>query len=82
MRKVLVGIRKGKPVINWPAVLLVGLIGGMVAGAACAAAWFLLTREFSLPALVFPVALFVGYFVGEAIRTRFWVPPEQLTSLE
>lgn len=82
MRRVLVGARNGKPVINWLAVMLVGLIGGSVAGAACAAVWFLMTREFSLAALVFPVALFVGYFAGEAIRTRCWVPVEQLTSLD
>lgn len=82
MQRVLVGKRDGKPVINWPVVVVIGLIVGIVAGAACTAAWFLLTGEFSWPALIFPVPLALGYFVGEAIRTRYCVPVERLTSLE
>jgi hypothetical protein len=81
-RRILVGARNGKAVINWPVVLALGLIVGIVAGAACAGVWFLLTREFSVPALIFPVAASLGFFAGEAIRIRLLVPVEQLTRLD
>jgi hypothetical protein len=61
---------------------LVGLIVGLVSGAAGAATWFLLTGEFDLFAIVLPVFLFVGFFLGHAIRTGMSTPLEQLTDLE
>jgi hypothetical protein len=82
MKRILVGTRNGKPVINWPAVLVVAVVVGIAVGGACTATWFLLTGEFSLPALIFPMPLSVGYFVGHAIRTRLCVPAEQLTPLD
>lgn len=81
-KRILVGTRDGKPVINWPTVLVIGLIVGLVVGACGTATWYLMTGEFSLPALIFPVPLALGYFVGEALRTRFWVPANRLTSLD
>jgi hypothetical protein len=55
---------------------------GAVAGTAAAGTWFLLTQEFSLPTLIFAVPLSLGYFIGEAVRTRYSVPAEQLTALD
>lgn len=80
--RILVGTRGGKPVINWPTVLGVGLLVGLVAGAAGSGTWFLLTGEFSLSALILAVPLALGYFIGDAIRTRLWTPVEQLTPLD
>lgn len=68
-QRVLVSTRNGKRVINWPVVLLLGLIVGLVTGACAAGTWFLLTREFSASAVVLPVFLAVGWFWGTAIRT-------------
>jgi len=73
-KRILVGTRNGKRVLNWPVVLLLGMIVGVVTG------WFLLTKEFSLSALVLPVFLFLGLFWGTAIRRGFSVPIEQLPS--
>lgn len=82
MKRILVGTRNGKPVINWPAVLVVALVVGIVVGAAWIATWYFLTQELRLPAMLFSVALSVGYFVGEAIRTRYTKPVERLTPLD
>jgi hypothetical protein len=82
MRRVLVGKRNGKRVINWPSVLLVGLIVGLVSGASGAVTWFVLTGEFDLFAVVLPLFLFVGFFLGYAIRTGMSTPVEQLTDLD
>ena len=81
-KRVLVGSRNGKRVINWPVVLLLGLIVGVVSGASGAGTWFLLTKEFSLFAVAFPVLLLVGWFLCDAIRHGFSVPIEQLPSLD
>lgn len=72
----------GKRVINLPVVLLVGMIVGVVTGASGAGTWFLLTKEFSLSALVLPVFLFLGLFWGIAIRRGISVPIEELPSLD
>jgi hypothetical protein len=82
MRRVLVGKCGGKRVINWPGVLLAGLIVGLVSGASGGATWFLLTGEFDPFAIVLPVFLFVGFFLGNAIRTGMSTPLEQLTNLD
>ncbi|MFO0965121.1 MAG: hypothetical protein U0793_05990 [Gemmataceae bacterium] len=81
-KRILVGTRNGKAVINWPTVLVIGLLVGLVVGAAGTATWFLLTGEFSLSALLFPIPLGLGYFVGEAIRTRLSTPASRLTPLD
>jgi hypothetical protein len=81
-KRVLVGRRDGKRVINWPVVLLLGLMVGFVSGGAGAATWFLLTKQFSLFAVVFPLFLSIGWFWGVAIRSGFSVPIEQLPSLD
>ena len=81
-KRVLVGTRRGKRVINWPVVLWLGLITGIVSGASGAGTWFLLTKGFSLFAVFFPVFLLVGWFWGTAIRNGFSVPIEQLPSLD
>jgi hypothetical protein len=81
-KRVLVGRRNGKRVINWPVVFLLGLIVGVVSGASGAGTWFLLTNEFSLFAVVLPVLLFVGWFWGSAIRKGFSVPIGRLPSLD
>ncbi len=80
MARVLVGTRKGKRVINWPVVLWLGLLVGVVSGAA--AAWFLLTGEFDLFAVGFAVFLCIGWFLGLAIRSGFSTPPERLRKLD
>jgi hypothetical protein len=82
MRRALVGTRGGKPVINWPVVVGLGLVVGAVTGAAGSLTWFLLTQEFSVAALVFPLPLAVGYFIGEAVRVRYFVPVAQLPVLD
>ena len=81
-KRVLVGTRNGKRVINWRVVFLLGLIVGIVSGASGAGTWFLLTKEFSFFAVVLPVFLSVGWFSGTAIRRGFLVPIEQLPSLD
>ena len=81
-KRVLAGTRNGKRVINWPVVFLLGLIVGVVSGASGAGTWFLLTKEFSLFAVVLPVFLFVGWFSRTAIRRGFALPIEQLPSLD
>jgi hypothetical protein len=80
-KRVLVGTRNGKRVVNWPAVVLLGLIVASVSGASGVGTWFLLTQQFSLSALVLPVFLCALGFLG-AIRRSFSVPIEQLPSLD
>src|SRR4051812_42298748 len=65
-KRALVGRRNGKRVINWPAVLLLGVIVGVVSGAAGGATWFLLTKKFSLFAVLFPVVP-VGFWVSRFV---------------
>ena len=81
-KRVLVGSRNGKRVINRPIVLLLGLLVGVIAGASAAGIWFLLTKQFSLSAVLVAVPLFVGVFLGTAIRRAFSVPLEQLPVLD
>jgi hypothetical protein len=82
VNRALVGLRRGKPVINWPAVLLVGFVVGAVVGAVGSATWWLLTGEFRFEALVFPIPMAVGYFIGEAVRIRYRMPADELTVLD
>jgi hypothetical protein len=82
MTRVLVGVRGGRRVINWRAVLLVGLVVGLVGGGAGAAMWFLLTKEFRVSTVLFAFALSVGWVAGTAVRDYFRLPPEQLTVLK
>lgn len=81
-KRVLVGVRNGKRVINWLVVLWLGLIVGMVAGVSGAGTWFLLTGEFSLATVLFPIPLGVGFFLGTAIQKGLSVPVAQLTVLD
>jgi hypothetical protein len=81
MRRVLVGKRNDKRVINWPGVLQAGLIVGAVSGASGAATWYLLTGEFNPLAVLFPVAAALGWFLGTGIRTAVSTPVEQLPDL-
>lgn len=80
--RTLVGTRNGQPVINWPTVIGVSLLVGLVAGATGTLTWFLLTGEFSLSALMLALPLALGYFIGDAIRTRLWTPVDQLQPLD
>jgi hypothetical protein len=80
-QRILVGRRNGKRVINWPVVVSLALLVGAVAGGSGAATWFLLTKEWSTFALLFPLFLSIGWFVGTAIPSGFSVPIEQLPSL-
>jgi hypothetical protein len=82
MKKELVGIRRGKRAINWPALLLLGLLVGLVSGCSAAATWFLLTKEFSLIAALLPVLFCVGLFLGIGSRKAFPVPPQQFPILD
>lgn len=81
-KRILVGTRNGKRTINWPMILSLGLMVGVVAGASGVGTWFLLTNEFSLFAVVFPVFMSIGWFWGTAIRRSFLIPIEQLPSLD
>lgn len=81
-KRVLVGKRDGKRVINWPVILMLGLVVGFVSGGTGAATWYFLTNEFSLFVVVLPVFLAIGWFSGTAIRSGFSVPIEQLPSLD
>ena len=81
-KRVLVGRRNGKRVVNWPVVLLLGVIVGVVGGASGGATWFLLTKKFSMFAVFLPVVLFVGCFLGNALRSGSSVPIDQLPSLD
>ena len=81
-KKVLVGSRNGKRVINWPVVLMLGLVVGVVTGASAAGMWFLLTKQFSLSSILLAVPLVVGVFLGTAIRRGFSLQLEQLPVLD
>jgi hypothetical protein len=81
MKRTLVGIRGGKIAINWPAVLLTGLVVGIVSGSAAAITWFMLTGEFRFSTIFFAVALFIGLLAGESIRKIRSALPEQLSPL-
>ena len=81
-KRVLVGSLNGQRVINWPVVLLMGVVVGVVTGASAAGMWFVLTREFHLSSVLLAVPLFVGVFLGTAIRRGFAVPVEQLPVLD
>lgn len=80
--RVVVGTRNGKRVINWPVVLCLGQIVGLVSGVSAAGTWYVLTGEFSLMSVIAPVFLATGWFWGTAIRSGYSVPVEQLTSLD
>ena len=73
-KRVLVGRRDGKRAINWPIVLLFGVVVGVVAGASGGATWFVLTKKFNMFAVLIPVALFLGWFCGIALRRGWSVP--------
>jgi hypothetical protein len=82
MRRVLVGKRSGKRIFNWPGVFLAGLIVGMVGSASSAATWFLLTGEFAPLAVVVPVFLAIGFFVGTALCSYLATPLQRLPDLD
>lgn len=71
-----------KRVINWPTVLGLGLLAGLVSGCSAAATWFLLTGGFSLFATVAPAFLCVGMYLGTGIRKALLVPSHQLPPLD
>jgi hypothetical protein len=82
MRRVLVGKRGGRSAINWPAVLLAGGVVGAAAGASAAGTWYLLTGEFDVAALLFPLFLSFGWFAGAALRDVRSIPLEKLPHLD
>ena len=81
-KRIMAGRRNGKRVVNWPIVLLLGEVDGVVSGASGGATWFLLTKKFSIFAVFLPVVLFVGWFLGIALRSGASVPIDQLPSLD
>jgi hypothetical protein len=81
-KRVIVGRRNGKRAINWPVVLVLGGIVGVVSGAAGGVTWFLLAKQFNVFAVLLPVVLFPGWFCGIALRRGWSVPIDQLPSLD
>jgi hypothetical protein len=82
MRRILVGTRGGVAIINWPAVLLTGIVTGLVAGTAAAGTWYILTDQFHATVMPPAIALFVGWFAGESIRIRRTIPADKISPLE
>jgi hypothetical protein len=82
MKRNLLRTRDGKHFINWPAVLLASLLVSAAGGGAAALVWFLLTKELSLMAIIFPAALSLGWFVGTAIRQAYFVTSDPVPLLD
>jgi hypothetical protein len=82
MKRALVGTHLGKRVINWPTVLLLGLVVGLVSGGSAIAFWSLLTGEVTVMEVFLPVALCLGFFIGHAIRDAYDVPADRLPTLD
>jgi hypothetical protein len=72
MKRELVGSRRGERVINWPAVLVLGLAVGFVSGCSAAGTWFLLTGEFSLVGTLVPVVICLGWPRGPGSQKASW----------
>ncbi|HEV8606467.1 MAG TPA: hypothetical protein VGQ99_13925 [Tepidisphaeraceae bacterium] len=68
--------RRGRFVSNWPAVLLMGLVVGAVAGLAYATVRWVLNGHFSFVSIVFAVFLSIGAFAGLSMRKCYMLQPE------
>ena len=82
MNRELLGLRLGKRVVNWPAVLVLGVLAALVSGCSAAAMWFLLTGGFNLAATIAPVFVCVALYLGTEIRKSLLVPSHQLPPLD
>jgi hypothetical protein len=76
MRSELAVYRSGRYVSNWPAVLVIGLIVGLVAGVGYATTRLLLGGGFSFISILFAVALSIGVFAALSIRKCYMLQPE------
>ncbi|HEV8378623.1 MAG TPA: hypothetical protein VGP99_07215 [Tepidisphaeraceae bacterium] len=76
MRRELAVYRSGRYVSNWPAVFLIGLIVGVVAGLGYAITQFLLGGEFRFISILFAVFLSIGFFTGLSVRKCYMLQPE------
>jgi hypothetical protein len=76
MRAELAVYRSGRYVSNWPAVFLIGLIVGVVAGVGYAITRLLLGGEFRFVTILFAVFLSIGAFAGMSMRKCYKLQPE------
>ena len=76
MRTELAVYRSGRYVCNWPAVFLIGLIVGLVAGLGYATTRFLLAGHFSFVSVLFAVALSIGTFTALGMRKCHMLQPD------
>jgi hypothetical protein len=76
MRRDLAVYRSGRYVSNWPAVFLLGLIAGLVAGIGYAATRYMMSGQFSFISILFAIALGIGFFAGMSLRKCYMLQPE------
>ena len=76
MRTELAVYRSGRYVSNWPLVILIGLIVGLVAGVGYATTRLLMGGEFRFVSIVFAVFLSIGFFAGLSMRKCYMLQPE------
>ncbi len=76
MRTELAVYRGGRYVSNWPVVIVIGLIVGVVAGGGYATTRLLMGAEFRFVSIVFAVFLSIGFFAGLSIRKCYMLQPE------
>ena len=82
MKFVLVGVRQGKRVLNWPHLVLAGiLMPSLVFGAALVSYRLFGAGQPFLPLLLFSAALIAGAAIGSNIRNNMARPMELLPVL-
>ena len=76
MRKELAVYRSGRYVSNWPAVFLLGLMTGLVAGIPYAAIRYMISGQFSFITILFAVAIGIAFFAALSLRKCYMLQPE------
>jgi hypothetical protein len=79
LKLILVGVRQGERVLNWPHLVLAGiLLPSLVFGAALVSYRLFGAGQPLFPLLIFPAALIAGGAIGSNIRNNMIRPIELL----
>ena len=82
MKLVLVGTRKGEPVVNWPGIIVTSLLISAVSVGGSILVYFLLTGTFGAGGALLSIMMIHLFIMIPSIYRGLRLPPDQLHRLD
>jgi hypothetical protein len=82
MKLVLVGTRKGEPVVNWPGIIVTSLLISAVSVGGSILMYFLLTGTFGAGGALLSIMMIHLFIMIPSIYRGLRLPPDQLHRLD